>query len=183
MIFSSVLEHVYIQWRFRARILCSISKLIDAFNSSQNYLSNDVLMLMSCLQLTSSEEKVSEKYPSFDLILNFVKNEALSVDRVQALLKQREKVARSVAETYAFLAEVVTVMGMGNLFEVKLCGLHISYSPPHTHTPTHTHTHPHTHTHTQQLSGLVLLQQVLSKQQLFPRYVYNAMLVCRCGLT
>ncbi len=37
----------------------------------------------------------------------------------------------------------------------------------HTHTPTYTHTH---HTHTQQLSGLVLLQQVLSKQQLFPRY-------------
>ncbi|XP_064406559.1 zinc finger ZZ-type and EF-hand domain-containing protein 1-like isoform X2 [Halichondria panicea] len=97
--------------------------------------------------LTSSEEKVSEKYPSFDLILNFVKNEALSVDRVQALLKQREKVARSVAETYAFLAEVVTVMGMGNLFE---------------------------------LSGLVLLQQVLSKQQLFPRH-YAAKLD-GCGL-
>ncbi len=65
---------------------------------------------------------MSEKYPSFDLVLNFVKNEALSVERVQALLKQREKVARSVGDTYALLAEVIRVMGIGNLFEVKSCG-------------------------------------------------------------
>ena len=74
----------------------------------------------SQLHESTEREKVSDKYPSFELVLNFVKNESLSVERLHALLQQRSKVARSTAQTYYFVAEVVRMMGVNNLFEVGM---------------------------------------------------------------
>ena len=65
-------------------------------------------------------EKLSEKYPSFELVLNFVKNDALTVDKVHSLLQQREKLAKSVASVYYFIAEYIQSI-REQLFEVCVC--------------------------------------------------------------
>ena len=86
---------------------------------------SDVLLVLhailssSQLHESTEREKVSDRYPAFELVLNFVKNESLSVERLHALLQQRSKVARSMAQTYYFVAEVVRMMGVDNLFEVS----------------------------------------------------------------
>jgi hypothetical protein len=74
----------------------------------------------SILQLhgPSEEEEVSQKYPSFELVLNFVKNEAMSMEKVQSLMQQRSTLASHVAQVYSFVAEYIRIIGMPNVFEV-----------------------------------------------------------------
>ncbi len=88
------------------------------FSTCKNYSPNCFFLFLQ-LSVNSDRKKSSEKYPSFDLVLNFVRNEALSVARVQALLQQREKMASAVSQTFTFLSEVVRVMGVEYLFEVR----------------------------------------------------------------
>ena len=68
----------------------------------------------------TEREKLSEKYPSFELVLSFVRNESLSVDRVHALLQERSRMASQVAEVYMFSAECCRSLGVEGVFEV--CG-------------------------------------------------------------
>ena len=70
------------------------------------------------LQGTREQEKLSEKYPSFGLVLNFVKNDAISTEKVHGLLQQRAKLASSVAQVYTLAAEYIRTIGVPNVFEV-----------------------------------------------------------------
>lgn len=60
----------------------------------------------------------TEKFPSFELVLNFVGNEALSEEKVRSLLKQREESARAAAQTYGFIADYIEMTDNHGLFEV-----------------------------------------------------------------
>ena len=62
----------------------------------------------------------TEKFPSFELVLNFVGNEALSEEKVRSLLKQREESARAAAQTYGFIADYIEMMDDHGLFEVRM---------------------------------------------------------------
>ncbi len=73
------------------------------------------------MQETSEREKINEQYPSFELVLNFVRTDALSVEQVRSLLEQRSDMARMVAQGYSYCAEVVRTLGVDNLFEVCVC--------------------------------------------------------------
>ena len=77
------------------------------------------------LQETSEREKINEQYPSFELVLNFVRTDSMSVDQVHSLLEQRSDMARSVAQGYNYCADVVRTLGIDNLFEVQ-CSNHLS---------------------------------------------------------
>lgn len=70
------------------------------------------------LQETSEREKINEKYPSFELVLNFVRTDSLSVDQVHSLLEERSDMARTVAQGYNYCADVVKTLGVESLFEV-----------------------------------------------------------------
>ena len=61
----------------------------------------------------------TEKFPSFELVLNFVGNEALSEEKVSSLLKQRSESAREVAQTYGFIADYIEMADHQGLFEVS----------------------------------------------------------------
>lgn len=74
----------------------------------------------SQLQETSEREKINEKYPSFELVLNFVRTDSLSVDQVHSLLEQRSNMARMVAHGYSYCTDVVERLGVQNLFEVRM---------------------------------------------------------------
>ena len=104
----------------------------------------------------------SDKFPSFELVLSFVGNEALSEEKVSSLLKQRSESARAVAQTYGFIADYIEMAEVHGMFEVseaimKYGGvkihecvyLFLSVSP--------------------QLPGLAFLQQLLAKQKHFPK--------------
>ena len=72
------------------------------------------------LQLQSDRGSNStEKFPSFELVLNFVGNEALSEEKVSSLLKQRSESARTVAQTYGFIADYIEMAGHQGTFEVS----------------------------------------------------------------
>ena len=81
---------------------------------------SEVNLLLLQLQESSEREKINSKYPSFELVLNFVRTESLSVDQVHSLLDQRSDMARMVATAYNHATEVVTILGVRNLFEVTL---------------------------------------------------------------
>ena len=70
------------------------------------------------LQETSEREKINEKYPSFELVLNFVRTDSLTIAQVSSLLEQRSDMAASVAQGYNYCADVIKTLGMENLFEV-----------------------------------------------------------------
>ena len=61
---------------------------------------------------------VMEKYPAFRLVLEFVKNPAWSLEKVQELLKARSLQAQAVSEVYMFVAEYLRIMGEEHVFEV-----------------------------------------------------------------
>lgn len=58
-------------------------------------------------------------HPSFELVLDFVKNEAISVKKVRSLLQQRAKIASSVAQVYTLAAEYIRVLSVDQVFEVR----------------------------------------------------------------
>ena len=61
----------------------------------------------------------TDKFPSFELVLNFVGNEALSEEKVCSLLKHREESARAAAQTYGFIADYIEMTDQHGLFEVN----------------------------------------------------------------
>ena len=69
------------------------------------------------LQEFEDKEKLSEKCPSFELVLNFVKNEALSVEIVHSILQRRSRLASTVAQACTFASEYLRSME-GSIFEV-----------------------------------------------------------------
>ena len=71
------------------------------------------------LQGTEESVKLSEKYPSFELVLNFVKNDAVSVDMVHSILQRRSRLASTVAQAYTFASEYLRTMD-SYVFEVSL---------------------------------------------------------------
>lgn len=87
--------------------------------SSATELKKDSIFPLQ-LQETSERERINKKYPSFELVLKFVRTDSLSRDQVNSLLDQRSDIARMVAQSYSFCAEVIRTLGVENLFEV--CG-------------------------------------------------------------
>ena len=79
----------------------------------------------SQLQESSEREKINDKYPSFELVLNFVRTDSLTQEQVSSILEQRSDMASSVARGYSYCADIVRALGMENLFEV--CMLSFNY--------------------------------------------------------
>ena len=75
--------------------------------------------LLPQLQVINEREKLSEKYPAFELVLSFVRNDSLSAEKVHTILEQKSVQARTVSQVYSFAAEFVRSIGVG-LFEVSL---------------------------------------------------------------
>ena len=66
----------------------------------------------------SDKENLTEKYPSFELVLNFVKNDAISEEQVHFLLQQRAKFARCTDFAYSFASDYLQAIGTRAVFEV-----------------------------------------------------------------
>ena len=77
-------------------------------------------MYMYMQLLTDRGSNGTEKFPSFELVLNFVGNEAISEEKVSSLLKQRSESARAVAQAYGFIADYIEMATVQGLFEVSL---------------------------------------------------------------
>lgn len=75
-------------------------------------------MLVNAQLQSDRGSNSAEKFPSFELVLNFVGNEALSEEKVRSLLKQREESARAAARTYSFIADYIEMTDHHGLFEV-----------------------------------------------------------------
>ena len=74
---------------------------------------------MSCLQLHGSDkENMRQKYPSFELVLNFVKNDAISEEQADFLLKQRAQFARCTDFVYSYASDYLQAIGTLPIFEV-----------------------------------------------------------------
>ncbi len=59
-------------------------------------------------------------HPSFEMVLDFVKNEAISVHKVHSLLQQRAKLASSVTQAYTMAAEYIRTLTVPHVFEVSM---------------------------------------------------------------
>ncbi|CAH1794732.1 unnamed protein product [Owenia fusiformis] len=59
-----------------------------------------------------------EKYPSFRLVLEFVRDRLWTIKRVQELLEERSKFAKAVADVYMFAAEHLRIMSEPHIFQV-----------------------------------------------------------------
>ncbi len=70
------------------------------------------------LQGATERERIAEMHPSFELVIDFVKNEAISVEKVQSLLQHRAKMASSVAQVYTLAAEYIRILSVPFVFEV-----------------------------------------------------------------
>ena len=93
-------------------------KILLVLNSAENNV-YCVYLLLYLIQLqTDRGSNSTEKFPSFELVLNFVGNEALSEEKVRSLLKQREESARAAAQTYGFIADYIEMTDNHGLFEV-----------------------------------------------------------------
>ena len=84
-------------------------------------LTHDDLVCSPQLQGAEESVKLSEKYPSFELVLNFVKNDAVSVDMVHSILQRRSRLASNVAQAYTFASEYLRTMD-SHVFEVRVWG-------------------------------------------------------------
>lgn len=62
--------------------------------------------------------KPRKKPLSFDLVLSFVKNDGVTVDRVHGLLQEREHLASSVALVYSYIFTYLSALTIDNMFEV-----------------------------------------------------------------
>ena len=62
---------------------------------------------------------ILEKYPAFRLVMEFVKDPAWSLGKVEELLKTRSLQAQAVSEVYMFVAEYLRIMGEDHLFQVN----------------------------------------------------------------
>ena len=60
-----------------------------------------------------------EKYPSFKLVLDFVRDPAWVKERVEQLLKERAQHAKCVAEVYLFATEFIKTLADDNIFQVE----------------------------------------------------------------
>ncbi|XP_070581030.1 zinc finger ZZ-type and EF-hand domain-containing protein 1-like isoform X2 [Ptychodera flava] len=70
------------------------------------------------------EESSYEKYPSFRLVMDFIKNPLLTRDRVRHLLDQRCQRAQSLADVFMFAAEFIRIMSNPHIFQVP-CVLYL----------------------------------------------------------
>ena len=73
--------------------------------------------------------KPRRKPASFELVLSFVKNEAITEKKVHDLLQERQELARCVAQAYTFAANYLTAISVENMFEVR-CSLYMVYGSP-----------------------------------------------------
>ena len=71
-----------------------------------------------CFQLHGSDKNLTEKYPSFELVLNFVKNDAISEEQVDFLLQQRAQFARCTDFVYSYASDYLRAIGTPAVFEV-----------------------------------------------------------------
>ncbi|CAI8006132.1 Zinc finger ZZ-type and EF-hand domain-containing protein 1 [Geodia barretti] len=62
--------------------------------------------------------KPRRKPASFELVLSFVKNEAITEKKVHDLLQERQELARCVAQAYTFAANYLTAISVENMFEL-----------------------------------------------------------------
>ena len=95
--------------------------LVASSNRYFKYFSpQPVLILASSHQLSlGGQARPSFKRPvSFGLVLNFVKNDSATKDKVHDLLQEREKLASCVAQVYTSAATYLSAITIDNMFEV-----------------------------------------------------------------
>eukprot|EP00731_Ephydatia_muelleri_P019637 Em0012g462a len=79
---------------------------------------NTVEKLKQQLQGSSNRENLTEKCPSFELVLNFVKNDAISEEQVHFLLQQRAQFARCTDFVYSYASDYLRAIGTSAIFEL-----------------------------------------------------------------
>ncbi len=72
---------------------------------------------IAAFQGTAEEGTVLSQYPEFKLVLDFVKNPHLTVERVRDLLKERQDRARAVAEIYQIACKFLKTNGKPSIFQ------------------------------------------------------------------
>ncbi|XP_064626439.1 zinc finger ZZ-type and EF-hand domain-containing protein 1-like isoform X2 [Lineus longissimus] len=68
--------------------------------------------------LVHYENPVNEKYPSFRLVLDFIKDPSIGKDKVHALLQQRSCHAQSVADVYGLASEYIKMTADPHIFQI-----------------------------------------------------------------
>ncbi|PVD39043.1 hypothetical protein C0Q70_01670 [Pomacea canaliculata] len=63
---------------------------------------------------------ISEKYPSFRLVMEFVQDPAWTTERVHQMLQERSKFATSLSRVYMFASEFVRVMSKDDIFQIPV---------------------------------------------------------------
>ncbi|XP_071796481.1 zinc finger ZZ-type and EF-hand domain-containing protein 1-like isoform X2 [Asterias amurensis] len=71
----------------------------------------------AAFQGTAEEGTVLSQYPEFKLVLDFVKNPHLTVERVRDLLKERQDRASAVAEIYQIACKFLKTNGEPSIFQ------------------------------------------------------------------
>ena len=67
-------------------------------------------MYITICPTASQANGLSIKHPSFELVLSFIRNSSVSVERVHSLLQQRATLAHKVVEGYSTAASVTSIM-------------------------------------------------------------------------
>lgn len=63
-------------------------------------------------------DEQTEKYPSFQLILDFILNDSLSHKKIHELLQHRRKYAKAVENVYTYASEYITYMTENELLQI-----------------------------------------------------------------
>ena len=123
---------------------------------------------------------LSEKYPSFEMVLSFVRSSTLTVERVQSLIQQRSQTARDMTVVCTLATDLLKTMFSDGIIEVQL----------------NTSSRGHctflrcivvTVLFSLQIPLLTFLQHLLLRQRCFPMCVNGCMCwnvyvgICACG--
>ena len=76
------------------------------------------LFIRLSFQISREVKPQSEKHPSFEMVLSFVRNNGLTVDKVRTLLQERTQLAKNISDVFNFAAEFLRVMISHGTLEV-----------------------------------------------------------------
>ncbi|XP_052765956.1 zinc finger ZZ-type and EF-hand domain-containing protein 1-like isoform X1 [Mya arenaria] len=63
---------------------------------------------------------MSDKYPSFRLVLEFLQDHAWSTDKVQSMLQERSSYAQAVSDVYQLATELIKMLSKNNPFQILI---------------------------------------------------------------
>ena len=83
------------------------------------YLLSIAVYITVCHSLSLQANGLSIRHPSFELVLSFIRNSGVSVDRVHSLLQQRAALARRVVSGYSTASNVTAIMTSSGASDVS----------------------------------------------------------------